>query len=239
MKNFRLWGIAAVVGVAAVVCSIMLPGFDWVWLPFRVLPGHLGEASWLVGSSVALAVLWAIVTYSVVQTFRWFIRNPPADRMRRIFLAIGCILFALVVIDRAALAVWRIRIDRLAQRFANSAETKAGDPTSYYHPKRPLVVSTGVRVACAVPLLTVMLDGPKPDQLVVDGKGGLSLVYTPPALAWSRHLPFVGHPRVPIQGSDIYAFNDIYFLSIWTVEPGDAGKALRTPIVKLEHGLPF
>jgi len=199
----------------------------------------LSTGKWLFLVFSILSILWACVIFLGVTVVRAAI-TTRRHRWRPVLIGLAVITVATAV-DRAALMVWRFRISHFSGRLERAARADIADPTYYYHPDRALLVSTGVRKGCSVPLLTVLLKGPKPDQVIVDGDGGLVLVYTPPMLAWSRHTPFLGRPRIPRQGSDIYAFNDIYFLHIMTVafDPKGNGKALKTPIVNLEHGLPF
>jgi hypothetical protein len=46
--------------------------------------------------------------------------------------------------------------------------------------------------------------------------------------------------RRPVQqGADLYSYNDVYILKIWTVEDHPGGNLLQRPQVKLDHGLPF
>ena len=90
----------------------------------------------------------------------------------------------------------------------------------------------------AGPLLEARFGGPAPDHITVDGNGGLSLFYVPPLLAWSRHIP-LAYPKTAIQGSDLYPYNDVYIIQIWTLESRPGGKVLRAPSVTLDHGLPF
>jgi len=162
-------------------------------------------------------------------------------RLRLIGLAVVVFIVVAVAADRLALFVWRARIQHYYERLSRSVE-RAGkvDPLHYYDPSsQPMVIASGSKGNWQVPLLTVSFAGPKPDGLMVDGNGGLVFVYKPPIMAWSRHLPFLGRPSRAIQGSDLYAFNDIYFLSIHTLEGRPGGETLAKPSVRLEHGLPF
>jgi hypothetical protein len=85
-------------------------------------------------------------------------------------------------------------------------------------------------------------NGPAPDQIIVDGNGGLALIYLPPASAWSRNLHLYHlHQQITgtriLGGSGVYPENDVYILHIETMD-GD-GKDLAHPTVTLEHGFPF
>ena len=154
---------------------------------------------------------------------------------RVLFVLVG-VAVAAIVVDRLALWIWRYRVNAYFVSLKKSAELLK-QPRSRNQPTVILSWSGG-RNHWQVPLLEVAMEGPRPSHITVDGNGGLNLFYVPPLLAWSRHVPWA-YNRNPIQGSDIYPYNDVYIIQVWTLESRPGGKELPYPTVTLEHGLPF
>jgi hypothetical protein len=159
--------------------------------------------------------------------------------MKGLRFLMGAVALAIALaftLDRVALLVWRFRVERYANQLRQSAaQLRAGKRGPHLAPRMSW---SGSRNAWAVPLLEVSYGGPKPTIITVDGNGGLNFTYLPPLLAWSRHVPWA-YNRHPIQGSDVYPYNDVYILQISTLEGQPGGKDLPSPTVNLEHGLPF
>ena len=155
--------------------------------------------------------------------------------LRRVGVFVFLLFLAAFVVDRLSLVVWRFRIERYAEKLRRAA----ANPDVSKQGNRPVLSASHDTGPWRVPYLEVMVAGPKPSWVTVDGNGGLNFFYLPPLTAWSRHLPFLGHPRPVIQGSDVFAYNDVYTIKIWTLESRPAGKPLARPSVVLEHGLPF
>ena len=148
-------------------------------------------------------------------------------------LALGLLALA---VDRAALFVWRRQIIHYHARLARSSERLSKAHSRYV--ESSLISWSGDRDIWQVPLLEVAFGGPSPTSVTVDGNGGLNFLYAPPLLAWSRHVPWAFR-RPIIQGSDTYAYNDVYIIRINTLESRPSGKVLPMPTVELQHGLPF
>jgi hypothetical protein len=157
-------------------------------------------------------------------------------RFGKVITAIVAVIALALIIDRVALIVWRFRVERYAQQLRESAaQLKGGKRGAHI---APLMSWSGDQDRWAVPLLEVSYQGPEPAVITVDGNGGLNLTYLPPSLAWTRRVPWA-YNRHPIQGSDMYPYNDVYILQIFTLEGRPGGKPLSSPAVTLEHGLPF
>jgi hypothetical protein len=143
---------------------------------------------------------------------------------------------AILATDRISLLLWRARINAYYRELRASADQIA------HAGKREVPAGriswAGTRDIWQVPLLEVSFGGPAPESVVVDGNGGLSFVYAPPICAWSRHAPWAFN-RSAQQGSDIYAYNDVYILKIETLEGRPGGRELPAPSVTLDHGFPF
>ena len=159
--------------------------------------------------------------------------------MRKAFIILGIIAglaLAAVATDRIALIVWRYRVNHYFAQLEHSADLLSSAKAR--HAEGSLISWSGERNSWQVPLLEITACGPQPDEITVDGNGGLNLVYLPPLLAWSRHVPWAFNQH-PIQGSDIYPENDLYTIQIFTLEGRPGGKELPSPTVGIEHGLPF
>jgi len=157
--------------------------------------------------------------------------------MRRTRLAVSALILvalAAVVVDRMALASWRWRVQRYSDKLKAVASATQKVPPSL----DTLLTSTRDAGPWRVPLVEVRLEGPSPSRITVDGNGGLNLWYEPPVLAWSRHVG-LGRQRPMVQGADLYSYNDVYILKVWTVGSRPDGKVLEHPSVTLDHGLPF
>jgi hypothetical protein len=156
--------------------------------------------------------------------------------MKRVLIAVVLVVIlalSAVALDRIALMVWRARIQQYSEKLRAAAPTSTSGTLSLDR----LLTSTADADRWLVPLLDVRLEGPKPTRITVDGNGGLNLWYEPPTLAWSRHVG-LGQQRPMMQAADLYSYNDVYILKIWTVEARPGGKALGHPSVELDHGLP-
>jgi hypothetical protein len=151
---------------------------------------------------------------------------------------LGAIILVVIAfaVDRVALLVWRLRVSAVGDALQAAAE-ELGKPAKDLE-RRPLIIWSGTRDKWQVPLLDVAIRGPVPEAVSVDGNGGLTLLYLPPLLAWTRHVPWA-YRRPVIQSPDIYPYNDIYLIRISTLESKPQGKELRLPRVQLEHGYPF
>jgi hypothetical protein len=157
-------------------------------------------------------------------------------RVRRI-IAIGvCLIVVALVTDRLALFVWRSRV----LSFFHALQAASAKHVNWIEPVRenPLLSWSTRGNLWPVPLLEVSLRGPVPDTVTVDGNGGLNLFYTPPLLAWSRHVPWA-YARRPNSGSDEFPYNDVYMIKIRTIEGNPPGRVLALPNVILDHGLPY
>jgi len=153
----------------------------------------------------------------------------------RVVATIVTLSVVAVAVDRVTLWIWRYRINAYYQSLRASAGRLANrhglfDPDS-------LVNASHDKEPWPVPLLEVAFQGPDPQRVIVDGDGGLNFFYTPPLLAWSRHVPWAYRHPV-IQGSDIYPYNDVYMVRIATQESPHK-KVFLVPQVSLDHGLPF
>jgi hypothetical protein len=157
-------------------------------------------------------------------------------RFRIVITVLAAVMVVALIVDRLALLVWRFRIERYAQQLRESAgQLRTGKSGPHI---ASLMSWSGDQDSWAVPLLEVQYGGPEPSIITVDGNGGLNLMYLPPTLAWTRHVPWA-YNRHPMQGSDTYPYNDVYHLQIFTLEGRPGGKVLASPTVALEHGLPF
>jgi len=154
----------------------------------------------------------------------------------RVLSVLVGVAVAAIVVDRLALWIWRYRVNGYFITLKRSAELLK--PSRNPNQPTGILSWSGDRDDWQVPLLEVAMEGPRPSHITVDGNGGLNLFYVPPLCAWSRHVPWA-YNRNPIQGSDVYPYNDVYIIQIWTLESRPGGKELPYPSVALEHGLPF
>jgi hypothetical protein len=143
---------------------------------------------------------------------------------------------AAVATDRIALLVWRARVISYSHALETAAvESIKGGPNSS---RPPLMIHSGGRGKWQVPLLEVAIRGPAPEAVTVDGNGGINLLYVPPLLAWSRHVPWA-YRRPVVQAGDLYPYNDVYLIKLSTLEDKPGGQDLQVPKVQLEHGFPY
>ena len=151
-------------------------------------------------------------------------------------LVISALIFGVlaVAVDRTALAIWRWRVRRYYEALSSAVAALPSGPPS----AAGLVQWSGGRHGWHVPLLSVSLTGPVPSSVLVDGSGGLSLTFAPPVAAWSRHVPYLTRRTVSL-GSEVFPYNDVYFVRVSAVEGHPGGLDLSKPIVSIEHGLPF
>jgi hypothetical protein len=157
-------------------------------------------------------------------------------RLAKVLVVLLGLATLAVATDRLALLVWRARVVAYSRALETAvAKSTLGAPAVS---EQPLLCFSHGRGEWQVPLLEVVLRGPTPEMVTVDGNGGLNLLYVPPLLAWSRHVPWVYQRRV-IQPGDTYPYNDIYLLKVWTVEDRHGGGDLPQPKVQLDHGFPF
>jgi hypothetical protein len=159
--------------------------------------------------------------------------------VKKVFVAavvVIVVLAAACVLDRVTLLIWRYRIEAYHGKLQRSATQLARAHTRFV--PGAVISWSGTRDVWQVPLLEVAFGGPAPTTITVDGNGGLNFLYAPPLLAWSRHVPWA-FTRPAMQGSDTFAYNDVYILRIETLQGQPGGKELASPTVELEHGLPF
>jgi hypothetical protein len=158
-------------------------------------------------------------------------------RLRRVLLVVFVITAAAVATDRIALWVWRAPV----WLYGDALERAAAELASgvVHHSSRPLIVCSDGDGPSQTPLLQVALRGPRPDEVTVSGNhAGITLLYIPPMLAWSRHVPWA-YRREIIQSSDLYPYNDVYVIRVYIGEIRPKGRAREVPRVEFDHGLPF
>jgi len=156
--------------------------------------------------------------------------------MRRLLILLGLLVAAvacMVAVDRVALALWRFRVNRFADRVR--AAVSAFDQTD---PNRfnSIVAFSADPGPWRVSGLQLRMVGPSPAYVTVDGNGGLNLTFLPPALAWSRNRLLHRSPQV---SGTFYPLNDVYVLRITSIVGRPPGLVLPKPEVSLHHGLPF
>jgi hypothetical protein len=238
VKTSRL--LLGAVAIGIVVTTLIISGEwiqDFLEPSYGLSPGALHRVfvarRWgIEGVAAAIFAVVAAGSLLILIMAREFMRVRTHGRRRAVVIGVVVFIGLAVAADRVSLAVWRWRLGHYCEKLRR--EFALGPSKSQiigFGPGRP---GDGGRV----PLVEILLLGPRPRDIIVDGNGGLNLMYAPPWLAWSRYFPYLNPRRMVGDGSGIFPFNDVYILRIQTVEDRRNGRDLPVPCVTLQHGLP-
>jgi hypothetical protein len=162
---------------------------------------------------------------------------------RRAVVLIVLLPVAALVVDRAALAIWKWRVHRFYETLRQEAALSLSDRQALWEHGNWKVLNVaapqpGLKSPYPVALTELALSRPDavaPSQIVVDGVGGLHLRYLPPRLAWSTRLARDSRTG---RRSWVRLFEQGYTISIQWYGPTPRSPRPAHPFVELRHGLP-